>query len=179
MTTTDPSSPHVKAPLVDFIRANVKNPKDEEIEEILSIFHHQSFKKGEYFKEGNTVCTVLGFILSGSLRTFGVKENGDEVTGGVTTEGFISEIMSVRTGKPSPIALQFLEDSNMLVASVPEYQRLLETNLALNILVREFIAERALEIGRRHMLFLSGTAKERYQFFMESNPRPRSGRSIP
>lgn len=47
---------------------------------------------------------------------------------------------------------------------------MLETNLALNILVREYQKEQMLEIAETHLLFLTGTAKERYQHILEKNP---------
>ena len=36
--------------------------------------------------------------------------------------------------------------------------------------MREYITENAVEMGRRHLLFLTGSAKERYLFILENHP---------
>ena len=41
----------------DFIYQRVKKPKDNDVQEILSIFSEEEFEKGEPFKEGNTAKT--------------------------------------------------------------------------------------------------------------------------
>lgn len=56
------------------------------------------------------------------------------------------------------------------MAPVAKVHKLLETNLALNIVMREYITENAINMGKRHLQFLTGTAKERYQFILENNP---------
>lgn len=162
----------MKAQLEHFIRATVKNPDEAEIREILGIFSEHSFSKGDIFKKSNTISQELGFIVSGSARSFIVKDNGKVITGQITTDGnFLAEMMSARTGEPNPITIEFLEDSLVLVTSIASIRKLLETSLVLNILIREHLTDRIVEIGERFMLFLTGTAKERYQFFLENNPK--------
>ncbi|HAP64165.1 MAG TPA: hypothetical protein DCR93_33345 [Cytophagales bacterium] len=59
----------------------------------------------------------------------------------------------------------------ILVAALADYFPLLDSNLTLNIIVREHMADRAVELSQRHLLHLTGTSKERYQYVMENNPR--------
>jgi hypothetical protein len=47
---------------------------------------------------------------------------------------------------------------------------LLEHNITFNILIREYIGDRAMELVKRHLMFLNGTAKERYQYILDTNP---------
>lgn len=162
----------MKAQLEKFIRTKVKNPREEEIREILGIFEERTYSKGQVFKEANTISKELGFIISGSLRLFLCKENGDEITGQVNfANRFITDLISVRSSQETPITIDCLEVSELLIAPTTKVRELLDTNLALNILMREHIAERSVEVGKRLILFLTGTGKERYQYMLKNDPK--------
>ena len=162
----------MKIELENFIRTKVKYPKEEEIEEILNCFEIRSFKKGSYFKQPFTKSNELGFLVKGALRMLIIKNNGDEVTARIIQENtVIADVISIRNGKETPIGLQCLGDVSMLIAPLHKIQPLLNTNLALNITMREHITERALEMGENYLLFITGSAKERYQFVLEKNPK--------
>lgn len=161
----------MKAQLDRYIRQHVNNPKEEEISQILEVFEERIYERDQTFKKENTASQELGFIVSGSARLYMRKDSGTEITGEVLTEhNFLADIFSIRTGNPTPMEISFLEQSAVLVAPHQKMEKLLETNLALNILIRIHVTDRAMAIGRRFILFLSGTAKERYQFFIENNP---------
>lgn len=161
----------MKTQLEHFIRLNVKNPDDEEIMAILDIFHLKHFQKGEYFKQSSKVSTELGFIVEGSVRHYAVKNNGDELTGKILYKNnFVSDIISVRTKERTPLSTIAWEPTVMLVASFNEVRKLLEVNLTLNRLIREHMADRVVDLAKLHLLFLTGTAKDRYNFILENNP---------
>jgi CRP-like cAMP-binding protein len=149
----------------------VKKPRDGEVQEILSIFSEKKFDKGALFKEGHTVIKELGFIVEGSARTYFINEKGDEITDEIVQkDNFLSDIISVRTEEKSPIIIEIIEDSIVLVAKMDSVWDLLEHNITFNILIREYIGDRAMELVKRHLMFLNGTAKERYQYILDTNP---------
>jgi hypothetical protein len=47
---------------------------------------------------------------------------------------------------------------------------LINRNLTFNILIREYIGDRSMELVKRNLLFLNGTAKERYEYLLSTNP---------
>ena len=162
----------MKIELENFIRTKVEYPKEEEIAEILNCFEVRTFKKGAYFKEAFTKSKELGFLVEGALRMIFIKNNGEEVTVRIIQENtIVADVFSVKKKKETPIALQCISDVSILVAPLHKIQALLQTNLALNIAMREHITERALEMGENYLLFISGNAKERYQFILEKNPQ--------
>ncbi len=162
----------MKDKLEDFIRAKVKFPKEEEIAEILNCFEIRSLKKGDYFKEAFTKSRELGFLVEGAMRMIIIKNNGEEVTARIIQENtIIADVFSIKKAKKTPVALQCVSDVSILVAPLHKINPLLQINLALNIAMREHITERALEMGENYMLFISGSAKERYQFILEKNPK--------
>lgn len=155
----------------DFIHQRVKKPRDHEVQEILSIFSEKKFDKGEAFKEGNTAIKKLGFLVEGSARSYFINDKGDEITDEIVQKSnFLSDIISVRTGEKSPIIIEIIEKSIVLVANMDSVWDLLEHNVTFNILIREYIGDRSMELVKRHLLFLNGTAKERYQYILETNP---------
>lgn len=160
-----------KNQLNDFIYRRVKNANGSDVEEILAVFSEQEFGKGDLFKIHDTIVDKLGFLIRGSARSYFVNEKGDEITDGILQEqNFLSDIISVRTDEKSPIIIELLEFSVVLVAPMDQVKGLLERNLTFNILIREYIGDRAMELVRRHLMFLNGTAKERYHYLIASNP---------
>lgn len=155
----------------DFIHRRVKKPSSQEVQEILSIFFEKKLDKGAIFKEGYTVIKKLGFLVNGSARTYFTNDKGDEITDEIVQKNnFLSDIISVRTGEKSPIVIEILEQSTVLVANMDRVWFLLDRNVTFNILIREYIGDRAMVLLKRHFMFLNGTAKERYQYILETNP---------
>lgn len=161
----------MKKQFQDFIYQRVKKARDHEVQEILSIFSEKKFDKGETFKEGNTAIKKLGFLAEGSARNYFINDKGDQITDEIIQiNNFLSDIISVRTGEKSPIIIEIIEKSIVLVANMDSVWSLLEYNVTFNILIREYIGDRSMELVKRHLLFLNGTAKERYQYILETNP---------
>jgi CRP-like cAMP-binding protein len=161
----------MKNRLEEFIYLRVKRVREEDVPDILSIFNEKKYHKGQLFKAQDTVIKELGFIVDGSTRSYFINSKGDEITDEILQKNnFLSDIISVRTDEKSPIIIQFLEDSGVLVAPMDKVWALLEQNVTFNILIREYIGDRAMGLVKRHLLFLNGTAKERYQYLLASNP---------
>ncbi len=162
----------MKASLETFIRKHVKYPFEAEIEEIFALFQERTYRKGESFKEAHAIATELGFLVSGSACSIIVTDNGDEILGQlIPAPHFIFDMISARTLEKSNLAFRFHEDATVLVAPYPLVKALLETNLTLNILIREYTAEWTVEMSKWLMLFITGSAKDRYRFILENNPK--------
>lgn len=161
----------MKQQFENFIRSTINNPIDAEINAILEIFHLKHFAKGEHFKYCYNISKQVGFILEGSVRVYAIKKNGDELTGRIMNKNhFATDFVSLRTGEKTPISIEAIEPTSMLVASYENIRSLLEVNLTFNKLIREYLAESTIKLGKLHYLFLAGTATERYRFILESNP---------
>lgn len=161
----------MQSPLETLIRASVKNPLQEEIHAIEGIFTKREFKKGEVFKKSGSISKKLAFILKGSAREYMINSKGDEITSSIIQSNhFLADLVSVRTNEATPFILHFLEDSTALVASITAHRKLLETNLAYNILIREHMADRAMRYSKLQVLFINGNAKDRYEFICENYP---------
>ncbi len=161
----------MKEALKLFITDQVASPKEEEINDILALFEEKKFKKGEFFKEPFKIGNHIAFLSVGAVRLIIYKENGDEITARIRQDNsFIVDPFRLNGTDSSPLGIECLEDLTLLIASLEKVQKLLETNLALNIVIRKHQKEQMLEMAKSHYLFLTGTAKERYQFIIDNNP---------
>ncbi len=161
----------MESPLETLVRARVRNPREEEIAAINGIFTQRDFEKGELFKKNGSVSKELAFIIKGSARAVIINSMGNEITNAIIEKNhFLADLISVRDSSATAFMLQFLEDSTALVASISAHRKLLETNLAYNILIREHLADEAAKYSKRQILFLTGSAKERYAFIVSNYP---------
>lgn len=161
----------MKELLRQYIIDQVASPKDEEIKEILSIFEVKEFKKGEYFKEPFKAGKEIGFLVQGAIRIVIFTNDGEEVTARIREKHtFVADPYMLESKNPSPIGVECLENLSLLVANITDFQILLETNLTLNIVVRKFLSEQIREVGKQQLLFLTGSAKERYEYIIKQYP---------
>lgn len=68
------------------------------------------------------------------------------------------------------MSVKVTEPTKLLTATVNDVEMLLEESLTFNRLPGEKMADGLVIMARMRMLFLAGTAKERYQFILENNP---------
>jgi len=160
----------MKDALKQYILGQVKYPKEEEIVEILSLFREKQFKKGDFFKKPFTVGKHLAFLPKGAVRIIVYKKNVEEVTARIReNNSFITDPFRLGGKNSPPFGIECLEDLSLLIAPIEEVQKLLDTNLMLNIVIRQHLREQIITLGQSHLLFLTGTAKERYKFILENN----------
>lgn len=165
-------------PLKRYIIQQVGSPNEREVDEILSLFRKKYFKKGEFFKEPFRTGKYLAFLSKGAVRVIIYKNSGEEITARIRQENSfmadpyrLDESFQINGMEGSPIGVQCLEDLILQIAPIEKILELLETNLALNIVIRKHLREQMLILANRQYLFMAGTAKERYQYILENNPR--------
>lgn len=161
----------MKHHLRNYILEQVKSPREEELTEILNIFEERHFTKGQLFKEPYKTGTEIAFMPEGAARVFVFQENGDEATVRIREKNaFLIDFGQLSNEEASSLGIECLEKQTLLVAKISDFNALLETNLALNVVVRKHMSEQIILVGKQQMLFIKGTAKERYQFMLEQHP---------
>jgi len=161
----------MKQKLDDYIRSSLKSPIEEEISAILEIFEPVHLAKGQAFKEADTICRYMGFVVEGAVKHCMNNNNEEELVGMISDKNnLIADMTSTRTNKPTPIAIQAIEPTTLLVADMKHVEALFETNLTFNRLVREFMSDSVVNLVKLYILFINGKAKERYRYVIESNP---------
>lgn len=157
--------------LEKYILGQVIQPKAQEVEEILALFEERPFRKGDFFKKPFVSGPDIAFLAKGAVRVIIYKENGDEITARIREDNsFIFDPFRLKGIDVSPLGIECLEDLTLLAAPLPQVKQLLETNLALNIVIRKHLMEQLSEVAQSQYLFLTGTAKERYGYILQNNP---------
>jgi len=156
----------------NYIKRRTQDGYSEEIEEILAIFHPKSFCKEEQFKKANDINKHVGFLYHGSIRVGFLDSSGRLVTGNILLGPcMVSEIKSAYSLEPNNLVFDCLEPTQMLVASIDQMQELFRTNLTLNIFARKELVNRVSENIDRQLLFLNGSATDRYNHIIKHNPQ--------
>ncbi len=141
----------------------------DQLFEILSKFEYESLKKNEFFYQAGKICRKVGFIRTGSVRSFN-NIDGNEVTRFVLVENnFFTAFESFFSIQPSPEFVQAIEKTELytitktnldeLCAKFPEMLKL--THLAT--------VESHLRIEKRVFNLIALSAEERYILFEKEN----------
>jgi len=89
----------------------------------------KTLKKKKHFAEPGTVCTEFGFIVSGSVRYYHVKD-GEEITGYFSFENeYVSSYKSYLTQTPALSYIQALEDTILVTINHKNMQLMLANPL--------------------------------------------------
>jgi len=161
----------MKESLRTYILEQIAHPREGEINEILELFEEIPIKKGEFFKKPFVAKPDIAFLPEGAVRIIIYKENGDEITARIRQDNsFIIDPFRLKGIEVSPLGIECLQDQSLLVAPINKVQALFDTNLALNIAIRQQLTEQMADIAQSQYLFLTGTAKERYHYIIKNNP---------
>ena len=124
-----------------------------------------SLKKKHYFAEYGKVCDKVGFIVSGSVRYFHMKD-GQDITGYFSFENeFMGSLKSYLTGLPGYTYVQALEDTRLITFTRKDMDEMLNNPMLDYKMERlgRLIAESYLCCYEdRVVSFLTQTPEERY-----------------
>ncbi|PTS93461.1 Crp/Fnr family transcriptional regulator [Pedobacter sp. HMWF019] len=88
-----------------------------------------TFKKKDHFAYEGEICNYIGFILSGSVRYYHMKD-GEDITGYFSFEGeFVSSYKSFLTQEKGTGYIQALEPSTLLLIAYNDMQKMLNHSL--------------------------------------------------
>ena len=90
----------------------------EEINFFLDNVKTKKFKKGEFFHPADKVCTTLGLVKSGLLKSFVIDDKTNEkIIEFYHENSFVSAFTSFITQEKTDWNIQTIEDSEILIMS--------------------------------------------------------------
>jgi CRP-like cAMP-binding protein len=144
--------------------------------EWLVFIDHLTFctlKKKKYFAEPGAVCSDIGFVVSGSVRYYYIKD-GEEITNYFSFENeFVSSYKSFLTRQSGFSYIQALEDTELVTISYKNMQLMLATPLLAHKMERfgRLVAEYYLICYEDRMSsFITKTPEERYIELLNTGP---------
>lgn len=103
------------------------------------------------------------FLISGIIRIYTISTNGKKANLSLFFENsFFSSFSSLITKTPSKIAIECLTDCKVAKCNYPEFIKLTEKHIGLNILYRKSLEYLFLFLERNDIEFATLTATERY-----------------
>jgi CRP-like cAMP-binding protein len=144
--------------------------KMEDLMELISICKFQNIPKNEHFIKAGDTTKKVGFIISGLIRFYHLKD-GEEYNIIFKKEfEMASSFESIILNQPSSYSFEALEDTQMMVFDYNEMEELFAKNHQLERFGRYFIQQelaQAVKIYEGHLFF---SPEERYLKFIEKYP---------
>ncbi|WP_326983399.1 Crp/Fnr family transcriptional regulator [Chryseobacterium sp. MYb264] len=144
---------------------------EEEFKHFSAPFEHKKFKKREVVLSEGEYCLFEGFVISGCFKVYFLNEEGFEQTLYFAVENWwIVDLDSLINNVPSTLNIEALEDSEVLMISKKEKNRLYETMPQVEKLFRIMNQQTSISLQRRILSLMNKTADRRYLEFLEKYP---------
>ena len=145
----------------------------ETLDHIISLDSQAQIKhmtKGEILQREGANSSEAFFVKNGLLRSYTIDKKGKEHIFMFATKGWIiADIESQEFDQPAKLFIDCIEDSEVipfdrsLIAEWEQSKDQLQKNV-------ELFSRRVAVLQRRVIMLMSASAKERYEFFLETYP---------
>lgn len=153
----------------------LKNPVlslDEKSTAILrEIFKPKLIGKDGFFVQNGEQSTEMGLILKGVFRSFYIDQNGNDVTKyfHVQDEILFSYYAHLSQTK-ARYSIQALEDSEILVTKISEFEKVVEGNYPLLLFYKKMVDAMLVKKEKHASSFTLLSSSQRYQQFLADYP---------
>lgn len=151
------------------LKLNTLTP--EEVNSISNQFEYSELKKDGFFVKEDNVCTQMGFLLNGGVKSFSTDGNGKEnITCFKFENAFFTSYESFTLREKSKKSIQAIEDSEIMTITYHKLNALfLEIPAFLN-LAKTFIEQELIEKENYLLAYNNKTAKEKYLHLLSHHP---------
>ncbi|MGE8434560.1 Crp/Fnr family transcriptional regulator [Chryseobacterium joostei] len=141
---------------------------DEKLERYCNAFILRKIKKKDFLLKEGDICEFEGFIVNGCFKVSHTDRNASEQILYFGIENWwISDIDSFINGIPSKLNIQALEDSEILLISKENKERLYQEMPEIERLMRLKFQMSIIALQRRIIDNLSKSSEERYVGFLK------------
>jgi CRP/FNR family transcriptional regulator len=131
----------------------------------------KKFKKRQTILQQGDHCKYFTFVSKGLLKSFNMDEKGNEHINLFAWEGWwVSDMVSFFLEKEANISIEAIEDSEVLMINLSNYNQLLEEVPILERYFRILYQNSLMTKDLRLMSAAIHTAEEKYLGLMRSNP---------
>jgi len=144
---------------------------EQDKQAIQTFFVSKRLRKRQYLLQEGDVCKYLTFVAKGLLRTYNVDDKGNEHMSIFGWEGWwLSDFNSFLSGVPAVFNIDAIEDSELLMVSLADYNALTLTVPIMDRYFRILYQNSLVTKERRLMSAITHTAEEKYLELAGSNP---------
>lgn len=135
----------------------------EDLAAISTFFKPKTLHKGDFFLKTGRYADKLGFVQSGIIREFVIRED-KEITKWISTQGyFVVDLASFIFNQTARWNIQALTDCELYVIDINDYQKIGKIVPRWAELEKLFIAKCFMVLEDRILQHLSLSAEERYE----------------
>ncbi|MDQ0064892.1 Crp/Fnr family transcriptional regulator [Chryseobacterium lathyri] len=143
----------------------------EEFERFGRPFTLRTFKRKDVVLREGDYCLFEGFVVKGCFKVYYLNESGSEQTLYFAVEGWwITDIDSLINNVPSTLNIEALEESEVLMISKKDKEKLYEEMPQIEKLFRIMNQQSSVALQRRILSLTGKTADKRYLEFLEKYP---------
>jgi CRP-like cAMP-binding protein len=144
---------------------------DEEFEFCKTLFIPKKLRKKQFLLQDGDKCKYTTFVEKGTLRSYTVNEKGSEHILHFAMEGWwIADLSSFLTSEPSQFNIDAIEDSELLLITLPSWELLLQKLPMLERYFRILIQNNLIATQNRLMGTLSLSAELKYERLLNTFP---------
>lgn len=130
----------------------------------------KSFSKGAILQSAGQKLTKVFYVKKGLLKSYIVDEKGKEHIFMFAPEGWIvSDIESQAFNNQTVLFIEAIENSQVVIVEVDDFSQL-EKNQKEFKLILEALTKRIGVMQRRILSLMSASARERYEYFIQTYP---------
>lgn len=143
---------------------------EDEPEQLTPYFQFRTIKKKALLLNIGQVSSEVFYIIRGCIRLY-CEKDGDELSTYFFTENmFAGSYDSFISRKPSKVAIQTLEDCQVLVLSHQSQEKLYQVFPKMNEFIRKAIEQRFVLLHDLFISYLLNSPEERYLMLLKERP---------
>ena len=143
---------------------------DSELEIIMPYFQAKKIKKKTHLLDVATVSNEVYYLIKGCIRLY-CEKDGEELSTYFFTENmFAGSYDSFLSRKPSKVAIETLEDCEVLVLTHKAQEELYEVFPKMNEFIRKAIEQRFILLHDLFISYLLNSPEERYLMLQKDRP---------
>jgi CRP-like cAMP-binding protein len=140
------------------------------LEIVLNYFEFKSIKKKTLLLHSGQISNEVFFLIKGCIRLY-CEKNGEELSTYFFTENmFAGSYDSFLSRKPSKVAIETLEDCEVLILTHESQETLYEVFSKMNEFIRKAIEQRFVLLHDLFISYLLNSPEERYLTLMKERP---------
>lgn len=149
--------------------------KEELFDELFSLLKFKEVKKHEYILKENNICSFIGITICGSLRTFYINENGEEVNYLFHFDHRLEDIVftdydSFLRNSSSKLNIQALENATVCLISYNDWERLCNSSTYWQLFSKKMTEQVYFFAKKRIEDLLYYSPENRYLKLLKENP---------
>lgn len=160
--------------LLKSINAIVKLTEEEE-EHFKTFFTHKKILKKQFIAQQDDPSKYLIYVVSGALKSFTTDQQGNNKIMQFAIENWwMAENNSFFTGEPSMYSMDAIEDSQLLLLTHENYEKMLSEIPKMEKYWRSILEKRIIAMQRRITIMLTYSIEKKYTRFIEIYPNLNS-----